>query len=287
MNRRIGTWLAGSVLFLFAGCNGSSNPAAPATEPLSDEEEINQIMEEEMSEYFTSDFLASDETSASNKTSDAIDTDRWHRRIEERSGNVNIEFPGDGTAEVVVRTYVQGTLFLVDEIDSFTTVEYQKPFADSIVRRAVMRRLPMQENRPPHRRWYLESVSMGEAVSQPASSVSITSVEVTNLTSGYNEVWTDPYALMDRETEIPLFDAGDEIEVVVTTGSSGLLGFLHVDHHRLEMTDNGDGTYSGTWVVPERSGPHTAAFDMLTSGTILDNNEAYDGNAWAAHYRVQ
>lgn len=281
-----GLWIA-SALFLCVGCNGSSNPASPGGTSLSDEEEINEIVEQEMAEYFISDFLDSETDGSVNKSTDAIGTDRWWRTINGRSGNLSIEYPGDGTAEIEWSGYIEGNLHLVDLVDSLTTIEYQKPFADSITRRAVMRRRTAADPRPPYRRWYLESVSMGEAVSQPVNSVEITSLEITNLASGFSQTYTDPYALLDRETEIPEFNPGEEVEVVVTAGSTELLAFLHTNRVRLEMTNNGDGTYSGTYFVPSRIGAHYVAIDLLTEETILDDSADYDGNAWATHYRVQ
>ena len=287
MNRTSSGFLIAGAIVLLAGCNGSSNPASPGSQPLSDEGEINEIIAQEMSDYFVSDFLDSETDDSPNKTSDAIGTDRWRRQIVERSGNLNIEFTGNNIAEIEWRVYLDGDLHLVDFIDSLTTVRYQKPFADSVTRRAVMRRRDAADPRPPYRRWYLESVSMGEAVSEPVNSVAITSIEVTNLSSGFSRIYTDPYALLDRETDIPVFGADEEVEVTVTAGSAGLLAFLHTDRARLQMIDNGDGTYAGVYIVPARPGAHYVAVDLLAEDTIMDNSADYDGNAWATHYRVQ
>ncbi len=287
MKRTHSGLLIAGALFLFAGCNGSNNPASPGSSALSDEEEINEIVAQEMADYFISDFLDSETDGAASKSADPIGTDRWRREITGRSGNLNIEYPGDGSAEIVWNGYIEGNLHLVDFVDSLTTVEYQKPFADSITRRAVMRRRDAADPRPPYRRWYLESISMGEAVSQPVNTVEITSLEVANLNSGYTQSYSDPYALLDRETEIPEFSPGEEVEVVVTAGSTDLYAYLHTNRHRLEMTNNGDGTYSGTYIVPSRLGAHYVAIDLLTEETNMDDLADYDGNAWATHYRVQ
>ena len=288
MRRKAGWILMTAGLVFFAGCNGASNPASSGPSDLSDEEEISQIIEEEMSDYFNSDVVNDEpEDGSMMKTAEEIETDRWRRIVANRSLEMNIQFPGDGSAEVTAVRYVEGTLVLVDEIDSVTTTIYEKSFADTITRYALFRRNAAPDPRPPYRRWYLEAVSFCDIVSTPVNSVEILSVTVENLSSGYTRIYEDPAALLDRETEIPEFNPGDPVELTVEANGAGLLGFLHTRSNRLEMTDNGDGTYSGIYTTPSTPGAFSAAVDLLTEDTIFDDVADYDGNAWGIVYRVQ
>ncbi len=75
-----------------------------------------------------------------------------------------------------------------------------------------------------------------------------------------------------------------EIEVTVETGESAYLAFLHVNHRGIEMTNNGDGTYSGIYAVSDIPGRMHVAVGVLTEETLMNDDADYDGNAWAIHY---
>jgi len=282
----IGILLAMGLVF-WAGCNGTSNPASPGSSELGDEEEIRDIMDEEMAEYFEEELLADDEDGGLlGKAADAIETDRWVRTVTSKELDVNIHFPGDGSAEVAAVAYLEGILRLVVE-DSLVTMIYQKSFADTVKRSAVFRRNAARDPWPPYRRWFLESISIAEIVSTPVNTVEILSVSVENLTTGFTQSYSDPSALLDRETEIIEVSPGDEIELTVEGNGAGLLAFLHVRGGRIEMTDNGDGTYTGVYTIGNGFGARRAAVELLTEDTIFDDAADYDARGWALFYRVQ
>jgi hypothetical protein len=238
-----------------------------------------------MAGYFDTELVVG-EGSGSGKTAEEIETDRWYREITSRSLHVDVDFPGDGTAFVTVTAEVEGILNLVVK-DSSVTTTHEKPFADTITRYALFKRLPSEEPRPPYRRWYLDSISFADVVSTPVNSVDILSVSVENLSSGYMQVFDDPAALLDRETEVPDFEPGEDVELVITAASAELHAFLHTGRKRIPMTNNGDGTYSGVYTVSSERGPRFAAVDLLTDGTLFDTESSYDANAWGCLYRVR
>lgn len=267
------------------GCNEGNSPTSPATDSLSDTDEIEAILTEEMADYFADDFLEG-ESDEANKSAEAIEADRWRRIVEKRSGSVAIDFPGDGTAFVTIKRYLEGTLWIADRVDSISTTIYEKPFADSITRYAKLTRRAA-DTRPPFRRWSVDQISLAEAVSEPVNSVNILSATLKNTETGIAYSYTDPAALLDREIDIPVFESGDEIEVTVDAGRSDLLAFLHTGRHRLPLAGNGDGTYSGSFTVPSHSGVFQAGFDLMTEGTLLDDVMSYDNRGWATLYRVE
>ncbi len=273
------------IMLMLVGCNGTSNPASVTGSEGTDQEEISEIIEQEMAEYFETD-LALGEGSGLSKSAEEIETDGWFREITSRSLHVDVEFPGDGTAFVTATAQVEGILNLVVKDSSVTTI-YEKPFADTITRYALFKRLPAEEPRPPYRRWYLDSISFADVVSTPVNSVDILSVSVENLSSGYMQVFDDPAALLDRETEVPDFQPGEEVELVITAASADLYAFLHTGRSRIPMTNNGDGTYSGVYTVGNQVGPRFAAVDLLTGGTLYDTEAPYDANAWGCLYRIR
>jgi hypothetical protein len=62
--------------------------------------------------------------------------------------------------------------------------------------------------------------------------------------------------------------------------------FLFSRGGRFRFHNNGDGTYSGTWKAPLLRGVRHAGVNAFSNGTLFDDKEPYDSNAWILPYVV-
>jgi hypothetical protein len=79
-----------------------------------------------------------------------------------------------------------------------------------------------------------------------------------------------------------------EARVTVTTGDASDQVFLHLRYRRarLPLVSNGDGTFSGRFFTGEEPGPRHLVVDVLSEGTLFDDEAAYDNVAWGIPMRV-
>src|SRR2546430_759424 len=129
-----------------------------------------------------------------------------------------------------------------------------KPLADQMTQHAVLVR---DDSRP--RGWRVAQLSPQDwtVVDASRQTVTVTDVKVYRNDTLLVEV-TDPAALFDVTSRVPRFRLGDTVKVVAAVTNTTNSGFapptfvyLHVRHaalsgtswHRVQMTDNGDGTY--------------------------------------------
>jgi len=101
---------------------------------------------------------------------------------------------------------------------------------------------------------------------------------------------------------VPVFHVGDSVKVVAavtnTTGGSYFpptFVYLHVRHvdptalvwRRIRMQDNGDGTYTRTWVA-RTTGRDRFAVDALDAATIeLGSADNYRANVVGIPFRIE
>lgn len=279
------------LLLLAAGCELSPTS-------MNDDEAAIQSLVTEEADFFTADLFGDDgaESPTTPRTLADIDPWRWGRHIDSvtRDITIQIEDPAEGptTALVTWNATLAGTFHVVDS----DTVHYQKPFVADAVRYATFERRDGMSTM--HRGWRLTSISGTEVVSDPVT-VAIVQVNLAS-TGGLDTTFSDVSTLADREN-ILKFAAGDTVTVTVTTGNTDDVVLLHYPawrmqdmgrHHLREMmTNNGDGTYTGTWVVRgsvrglhNASGPRHVTVDVLSNGTIYTDDQPYDSEAWSFVY---
>jgi hypothetical protein len=299
MRNPILRWLAPTLLavvLVVSGCDES---------PVSVDEEqaAIQALIEENADFFTADLFsgATEEgtTPSLGKALTAITPWRFGRQIlsVDRTVDITIDDPGDGTAtaDVTWNAEITGVFHVIDDQAN----AWEKDFTDNAVRYATFEKLGPDTA---HRRgWRLTGISGTEVLSNPAT-VGIVSVHLQSV-GGVDTTYTDVASLADRESLLT-FAPLDTVTVTVTTGNTDDVVLLHHPayraghggrHHvRRELTNNGDGTYTGTYVTrglvwfngmlmaPRRH----FTIDVLSDGTVYDDTEPYDSNAWSIIYWV-
>jgi len=189
-------------------------------------------------------------------------------------------------------------LLLVDTSADGVFNPTAKPLADHMTQHAVLVR---DDSRP--RGWRVAQLSPQDwtAVDASRQTVTVTDVKVYRNDTLLVEV-TDPAALFDVTSRVPRFRLGDTVKVVAgvtNTTSSGFAPptfvYLHVRHaalsgtswHRVQMTDNGDGTYQRSWIA-RRTGIDRFLVDALDSATLLEGTaDNYRASEVGIPYRIE
>jgi hypothetical protein len=216
----------------------------------------------------------------------------------EKDISISIDNTTDpATASVTWTVTRTGTFHVIDT----TATAYSKDFTDTMLKYATFERRGLTSG---HRRgWRLVSVSGTEIVSDTTPSVvDIVSINLSS-TGGVDTTFTDVNTLVDREM-IQAFAPLDTVTITVTTTNTDDVVLLHypawASGHsnrrfvRRKLTNNGDGTYTGTWITRGqvwRNGyrmnpPRYITVDVLSNGTVYTDDEPYDSVAWGFVYRV-
>lgn len=294
-------WLAPAALALLltaAGC--SSNP----TEVDQDISALESLVAAE-SDFFTADLLSDNgaedpDTPSPAKLLAEIVPWRWGRQIQnvDREIDISIHEPAGepATAEVTWSAEITGVFHVIDS----EAQHYGKDFIDNAVRYATFQRRAAVD--AAHRGWHMTAISGTEIVSNP-NSVEILEVNMTS-TNGIDTTFTDVSTLIPRE-DLLIFAPHDTVTITVTTGNTDDVVMLHYPawmtthntrhHARRMLRNNGDGTYTGTWVTRGmvwwggqlRNPKRHITIDVLSNGTIFDDTEPYDCNAWGFIYKVR
>jgi hypothetical protein len=281
---------------LLCGC-GKESTTEP--EPESDREAIRWLIEDNPSYFNTQNHYGEEDTTGGRiGTLSPIITYFWYREILKDSINidVNIDIVGDsafvswfGEFDGIFHIFAD-TIFPPDSI-----IEYTKDFTDFGERNAVFKRLKPVNDDPQHRRgWRLVKVSGAEIISD-GNTVQIDSVRL-NSEHYPDTLLTDPLALFAKEDVVTL-SPEEECSLTVYTNSDTLDHvFLHswrkhTPHHRHPFHSIGNGVFTGVWLAPSNETGamnviHHVAFDMISTGTLDDDVEPYDSNAWLFPYMV-
>jgi hypothetical protein len=137
----------------------------------------------------------------------------------------------------------------------------------------------------PHRGWKLVAMS-GVKIESEGTTRQLNSVRVES--EGVDETFTTVEDLV-RLANILRLPAAREVTVTVDTGDATDHVFLHVRRARLrfELRNNGDGTFTGSYVTGSVPGPRHAVIDVLSDGTLMDDEEPYDNVAWGIPYVIE
>ena len=189
-------------------------------------------------------------------------------------------------------------LLLVDTSADGVFNPTAKPLADHMTQHAVL----VRDDSSP-RGWRVAQLSPQDwtVVDASRQTVTVTDVKVYRNDTLLVEV-TDPAALFDVTSRVPRFRLGDTVKVVAGVTNTTNSGFtpatfvyLHVRHaalsgtswHRVQMTDNGDGTYQRSWIA-RRTGIDRFLVDALDSATLLEGaSDNYRANEVGIPYRIE
>ncbi len=227
----------------------------------------------------------------------------WWRRIfwgqTVRSIDIDVH-PPDGAhlytyANVTITDTLTGELHLIKKAGPGNWSWSDKPITDIATRSAYFERRRSIDST--YRGWDLVKVS-GLLVESLPTTREIDSLNITTTLSGYDTTITQTHLTQCTLIE-NLFTFGEEDSITVTvyTGDPTDSVYLHaysrlfpfLAHVRRSFTNNGDGSFSGTWVtaeLPLGASPYRyAAIDVIKHNT-LDNDDAYDSKIWGVIYRV-
>lgn len=303
MHRTITRWLSGLMLVLVLAASGCDVSPVEMTE---EQAAIEAAILEE-ADFFTSELFSAqgaedpDSPSLGRALADIVPW-RWGRQIEEVTREVDITIFDDdsgnpATAEVTWAARLDGTFHIIDT----TATHYSKDFLDDAVRYATFEKRSEASARAHHRGWRMTSISGTTVVSDP-NTVTIQQVRLTS-TGGVDTTFTDVSTLVERE-DIIAFSSLDTVSIEVTTGNSDDIIMIHYPawsqqhgnrhHMRARLRNNGDGTFTGTWVTRGavwrhgqlRNPPRHITIDILSRGTIFTDDDPYDSMAWGFVYRV-
>jgi hypothetical protein len=204
--------------------------------------------------------------------------------------------------------------FVIFGIDNLQdTSIYRKDLTHIAKRKAIfVKRHPQYQDNPGRGRWRLQSVTLGEGMSQPTNTIQIHEVVVYN-SSGDSIVFTDPLeTFLTVPDDIPTFNTGETVTIRVNLENMTPYPFIGPDgatetvllhfgrnrfrHSRKRFTYvgtspvTGYSIYEGFWQIGQQ--PYRirhAIVDAIDNGSIYDDDEIaypYNSTTWGAPYRV-
>lgn len=162
-----------------------------------------------------------------------------------------------------------------------------KPLADHWVRRLVLKRAPrpagdgdeLGDDRP---RWRIAATSGVQVTSRDAA----TRIVSVRIQSGDRDTTiTDALALF-RLRQVLRFAGGASVNLTVTTLRNDDVVLLHMLDRRARFHNNGDNTYSATFVAGGLGEVRHFGIDALSHGTLFDDAAPYDSQAWILPFVV-
>ena len=195
------------------------------------------------------------------------------------------------TALVTVRKKLVGTFnILAGPLEPSTALPppdslhvVHKPLEDHWVRHVLLKRVrPNAADSDPRARWRIAATS-GVQVTSKDATTNITSLRVQS--GALDTTITDPLALF-RLRRVLRFGAGAQVTLTLTTGRNDDVALLDLRDRRFRLTNNGDGTYSGTFRAGFFDGVHHFGVNALSHGTLFDDTAPYDSQAWILPYVV-
>ena len=189
------------------------------------------------------------------------------------------------TAVVTIHKRFTGSfnILVADEVPEGSPPQshvIHKPLADHWVRRILLKRVTLADS--DRRAWRIVATS-GVQVTSREAETRITSLRVQS--GPLDTTITEPLAFF-RLRAILKLDPLAEVTLTATTLRADDVVLLYLRDRRVRFHGNGDGTYSATFPVPDRTGLHHVGVNALSNGTLFDDQAAYDSQAWIEPYRV-
>jgi hypothetical protein len=73
---------------------------------------------------------------------------------------------------------------------------------------------------------------------------------------------------------------------VTTQRPDDVVVLLHRDR-RFRLHNNGDNTYTGTWLAPNVDEIRHVGVNALSNGSLFDDAARYSSDAWLWHYKLR
>jgi hypothetical protein len=295
-------WIIGGMILvlmilIFSACKKSTSPTTNL-----DKDAILRLVAED-STSFTSEITDPD-SMGTPKMVGADSVKFWWRKINRVSRTINVSIYSADSAHtypyafVTVIDTLYGRLIIISQDSTHSLIRTIKPLTDEAVKRAYFEKRGTNDD--PHRGWRLIGISGVLVHSFPNNTRQINSVHL--LSPGYNRIFTEDSiaAIIPRESLL-IFQAGDSVILIVSTGDPSDLVYLHrlpchyynCKPHRQPFHNNGDGTFTGTWIIGDCLADtcdaviRHAAIDVIKYSSIYgDSTYAYDSRIWGITYKV-
>ncbi len=293
---------------LVVGCGKSTvNSPAPANDtPSLDQAEVASVVAIEPEVVEDGQFegadltnLGTDENPGATRALAAIQPRRFWRVITSAERRFEFAFADSDstgrptTAIVTVHKSLAGHFNILTgvpggdstAIDSANRVVH-KPLADHWVRRILLKRMPAADSAG--REWRVVATS-GVKVVARAATTGIASLRLQ--TAGVDTTITNPLHFFHLRRILKL-EPGTAVTLTVTTLKNDDVVVMCRTGHRFRFHNNGDNTYTGSWLVPDlRTGPGPRpgpgrppifhfGVNALSHGTLFDDQASYDSQAW-------
>jgi hypothetical protein len=250
----------------------------------------------------TPDLTGSDVLSPANTTFSkaSVDTVKmWWRQLLRRGRVIGwgVRQPADSANPhpyllVTLTDTLEGQLHILGKnVGDTTTAHLIKPFTEVATRKLLFQK--RGPDRMFRRGWVLAGLSGIELASVP-NTAQIDSVKIENGTD--TKVITDILQIVMRPHS-PGFSGGDSVQITVYTGDATDSVYLHAHHRflashrhiRRRTINNGDGSFSAHWIVPNNlaAGRWHFGVDVLKGNVLASNiTDDYDSRQWGVVYRV-
>lgn len=239
------------------------------------------------------------ETVSSNENPNSSEL-RFGRKMTDLTRYFSFEI--DGTNATSVVTHIFDGIFKVGNKED--GLLYEKPYQHKVQRKVDFTALT---NNAGDEIWEWENtyIAVGYSSNGEVPNNTFDFTKVTIDAPSFAEVIeiTDPNAFLVKRDHLIEVAQDEEVNVFVQTNNPNeeLVGLLHYGvnrrhHHRARTRFNdagispdlvaGDGIYSGTWIVKQRSGGHHLIIDFIDKDTIENENAPYNSVTWSFPYKV-
>jgi hypothetical protein len=293
------------VLALLAGCSTQrtlNGPADPAAATSQDQADVSSTLAENPS-YVSDDVsetpdqtdmstaAAANGASGSLSAQAAVRPLTFWRDIRNVERDVRFDFLDPdtsgrpATAIVTVHRIMRGSFNLlvsdiVPEGNPPSAHVIKKPLVDDAVRRLRLKRIALPGSGRPV--WRLVATSGVKITSRGATS----RIDSLRIQSGaLDTTVTEPLAFF-RLRGILKLEAGAQVTLTATTLRSDDVVLLYLRDHRVPFHNNGDNTYTAVFAAPDFDGLHHLGVNVLSHGTLFDDQAGYDSQAWIEPYLV-
>jgi hypothetical protein len=293
MHRRVLTAgiTLGLVTAIASGCGKSTTAPAPPGDPA----QVSSTLAAAAS--LVEDGLAEDSTQVSVSGTFAgpasiqatIRPYMWWQRVTHETRTWDFAWAdSDSTARprtciATLNKHMTGTLVIVpvslaDSTQPGTT-HIIKPLDKTLTRRVMLKRLLIGGARE----WKVVAIT-GAFVTTPGAQTRIQSLHL-HSTSGVDTTVTDPLQFFALR-HVVKFSSSDTVTVTATTLRTNDAVFIHRWDWRHRLRNNGDGTYSFTWITSTWGGWRHFGIQAMSHGSIYTDTLPFDSEAWHLPFRV-
>src|SRR5262245_56112107 len=277
-----------------AGCGRTSSLQAPAGGPAAGTDDAQIAAELQANPEYVNEEVWQNETPMALEEDAigfaAIRPLRFWREIRRVETNLDIRYLSPDPngrpllAIVTIHRNLHGSFNIVAgsvEAGDPTRALVQKPLDDLWTRRIALVRMPVPEDTA-LTRWHLAGTS-GVDVRTRGGDTRVTSLRIQS--GELDTTITEPLELY-RLRRVLKLEPDAEVRLTARTSDPTDVVLFHGVDARRRFVNNGDGTHSFRYPTGHFPGLRPFGVDALSHGTLFDDTEPYDSNAWILAYAV-